>query len=274
MQRNILISFLLLLTPIITLSAQSTVSRTFSASGAENLEMDFEWADVKLSSWEGDEVKISGTVNIADGTENDAFELEARQNGNSLSIRGYLNRDIKGGWGSYNSYIVIKDGKTYIRKQKNGKTVEVEAPKDTVIGAGNQNPIDIRLTIQAPADRQLKLACKYGDIELDNFGNAGAVVSKYGGIDAAFPSGRLPERLVLESKYDYVDVSLPKSTAADIEMDTDYGKIFTDLNVAIDRRRSRRKNYGDQVIGTLSGGGPRLTLRAKYDNIYLRGDRS
>ncbi len=273
MQQNILITFILFLTALSTLSAQSTVSRSFSANGAESLEMDFEWADVTVSSWEGSEVKITGTVNIVNGTENDAFELEADQSGNRLCIRGYLSRDIKGKWGNYNSYIVIKDGKTYIRKQKNGKTVEVEAPKDTVIQSGNQNMIDIQLAIQVPADLQLELMCKYGGIELADFSNAGAVVSKYGGIDAAFPGGRLPESLVLESKYDYVDVSLPKSTPANIEMDTDYGKIFTDLDVEIDRTQSRRKNFGDQVVGTLSGGGPRLTLRAKYDNIYLRGNQ-
>lgn len=134
---------------------------------------------------------------------------------------------------------------------------------------------------------ELDVSMMYNDANLSNAYGPLAINTVYGGIIATFSAGPPKEDIRLHSTYSSIDLTLPKSTAANVRLSTSYGSMYTDFDMDVkanmpegtrsgqgSRNREESCNCPDDksegLTGTINGGGKLISLRATYKDIYLR----
>jgi hypothetical protein len=95
-----------------------------------------------------------------------------------------------------------------------------------------------------------------------------AVNTIYGSIDASF-SQAPTEEIRLHSTYSNVELAMPGSTKANLRLSTSYGEMYTDFDVQV-KSGSELGGEDGKLTGIINGGGELISLRATYNNIYLR----
>lgn len=76
----------------------------------------------------------------------------------------------------------------------------------------------------------------------------------------------------LYSAYKDVDVSIPSDTKSNIQVVTDFGNIYSDLEVNVDLENSISGDIlGSKMVGNINQGGVDIIVQATYGNVYLRG---
>ncbi|MGB4899770.1 MAG: hypothetical protein WBP00_03290, partial [Saprospiraceae bacterium] len=97
----------------------------------------------------------------------------------------------------------------------------------------------------------------------------------YSSIDAEF-STNVKGPISLISIYSTVDVTLPASLKADLNMKTSYGEMYVapEFKIELDRTTDKDSDMvnmsANKVLGKINGGGLKLDLRSDYSKIYLR----
>ena len=94
-----------------------------------------------------------------------------------------------------------------------------------------------------------------------------AVKSVYGSVEAFFQDVSQTGSISIHSVYDLIDVSLPSSTNAEIDLRTPWGQIYSNMDIKVDDSGQLTQKA---VSGTLNSGGVEISLKSGYDNIYLR----
>ncbi len=124
---------------------------------------------------------------------------------------------------------------------------------------------------------ELIISTNYSDIELSKVTGPMSIKTVYGDIDVRFERVNTTAPSELHSVYGFVDVSVPESSSLDLNLETIYGEIFSDLNISIDviqevnhSRKNSCYEVGNEINGKLNGGGTDLSLKANHDNIYIR----
>lgn len=127
---------------------------------------------------------------------------------------------------------------------------------------------DIKVT---GVTQELVISSTYANVHLQDVTGPMAIKTIYGSIEAKFDEINQDGAIQLESVYDFIDVSLPSSTKADIILQTPYGEIYSDVNIEVSQDgKGMRKVSSKSIKGTVNGGGVDLNIKASYDNIYLR----
>ncbi len=256
---------------VATVSAQSTVKKSYNTSGINTLKGDFTWGDVKITNWDGDRVEVEASVSINNGENDDAFIIDSDQSGGTLNINTYI-KDMD----DLPKMVTIKHKgeKYYFKKEGDYKSkirqLKKELGTESFNTYSNGVAVEIDLVIKVPSNLKLNLESTYGDIDLEKCSNAMDIHNTYGHINAVFDSrANLPEA-DLFSTYSFVDVSIPSNANLNIEMNTSYGSLFTDMDIDIDRSASKEKAFFNKVVGKINSGGTSLKLKATYNNVYLR----
>ena len=120
-----------------------------------------------------------------------------------------------------------------------------------------------------------------GEIEIDAKGSKiwinnvpGPVVASTvnGDIEVVFSNVNPDQPSSISCTNGYIDVSLPGTTNADLQMKSINGEIYTDFKINMPDRKGglRRLAGGDRIIGTINGGGVEISLHAINSDIYLR----
>src|SRR6185369_11254128 len=93
MKNNILTLFLFLLA--IGLSAQTQVNKTIPVSPGQKIKMTFDYPKlITVTTWEKNEIQITGTVSINNGENDDSFILESSMKDNVVTVDSYI-KDMK-----------------------------------------------------------------------------------------------------------------------------------------------------------------------------------
>lgn len=257
------------------LSAQRNINESIVAKGVQKLHFNVEYADVTIKTHKSEEVKVFGTVNINQNGNNEAFQMQSKVSNGRLSIETYI-KDIDKIPGLIE--IETKDGqKLFFRSEKKYwedqiKDISDQINEKDIKSFNNGVKVDIQLAITIPEGKELIIESNYGDVALNNMPASTKVHCTYGGIEAALNQKKQLQKVKLHSTYSYIDIKVAKSLKATLDLESDYGKILTDLDFSIDTLKSREKSFSSHIVGNLNGGGPTLRLVATYDNIYVRGD--
>lgn len=223
-------------------AAQTTINKNFSVKNSEKIFLKFDYPQlIRISTWDKNEVEISGTVNINANENNSAFQIKESQDGNSLVIEGEipeienLPRRITARKG--NEKIIFKTLEEYEQYCKTNKA--------TFSSISDGADINIDLEIRVPKSLKTYIESTYGMVEVKNFEAEIAVNAKYGGIDAVIKE---------------------KSTGT-ISAETYYGQIYSNLNA-----KFNGKDADDfrMLVTATPGNGPQYRLESQYGNIYLR----
>ena len=169
MKKLIYIALFLLGTSTIVHS-QKIVEKTTELSSGEQVSIEFKFADdIKISTWDKNEVYVKAKVNINDNKDNDAFRFNVRSYSKGIEIESEI-EDMK----SLHKTTIIKRS-----KGEDGKTETITT-----------NSIDMDLIFEVKLPRKAKLSINTisGDITIEGLQNEMEIETISGFIDLSLPS--------------------------------------------------------------------------------------
>jgi hypothetical protein len=223
------------------LLAQTPVNKSYPVTAGQKISMRFDYPEmVRVTTWDKNEVSITGTVSINGGESDDAFELTQSVSDKTLYIENII-RNMK----SLPHRITVVDGSkkvTFKDKAEYRKYCEEHGRQFNTTSWGVE--IEIVLDIKVPKGMETQIESVYGFVEVKNFSGSLNVIATYGGVDAA----------------------VTEKAVGEITAQTDYGDIYTNLDVKLTGK------VGDfhMEVSAKPGTGPRYSFESKYGNVYLR----
>lgn len=226
----------------IELEAQTMVNKSYPVSAKQTIFLSFDYPElVKISTWDKNEIAITGAVSINGGENDDAFELIQSTSGNMINIENMI-RNLK----NLPHCITVTRGaekltfKTKTDYQKycveNGQSFNVKS---------QGVDMDIVLEVKVPANMQVNLKSVYGMVEVKNYTGPLTVEATYGGVDA----------------------TVKETATGELIAETNYGQIYSNLDAKFSG--SEFKDF-HTYVSVKPGRGPTYSFESRYGNVYLR----
>lgn len=238
--------FALLLVSLVA-TGQTKVEKSIPAKTGQKLVLNFDYPELKIQTWEQNEILIKGTVSINNGENDNAFELEVMETGPEITITSIIKNKE-----NLPRRIMIKKGDTeYFFKAKDVNDPEVQkfleenGREYTYMSNGIIK--EINLEIFVPKNLETNVQAKYGLVEVKNFNGP----------------------LTLDAKYGGADVTIPINAVGEIMARSRYGEILTNLDVKFEQTAFRHDNDWTEIYAK-PGSGPKYSLESKYGKLYLR----
>jgi hypothetical protein len=224
------------------LFAQTPVNKSYPVTAGQQISLRFDYPElVRISTWDKNEVSITGTVSINGGEHDDAFELISSTSGATLSIENKIN-NMK----SLPHRITVMDGATKITfkdKAAYRKYCEEHGKEFKTTSWGLD--LDIILEIKVPRGVETKIESVYGFVEVKDFAGPLSVTATYGGVEAL----------------------IKEQVTGEIVAETGYGQIYSNLEAPFTGNEFRDFHT---LVSAKPGKGPKATFESKYGNVYLR----
>jgi hypothetical protein len=243
MKAEILLPLLFL---ILHATAQTPINKSLPVKPGQQLRMNFDYPDlIRVKTWDKSEIRIEGTVSINSGENDEAFELITEIGQNLITVRSQIH-NMKS---LPQRIMVIKDGKKVVfrNKQEYKKYKELNGGEFDVMSYGQE--FEIQLEITVPKGMVTHVESVYGMVEVMDFEAPLTVTATYGGVDAA----------------------LAEHSIGELEAETNYGEIYSNLDVRLEGSKIDRDFYTQ--VSAKPGQGPRYSFESKYGNVYLRKRR-
>jgi hypothetical protein len=239
------------------------------ASGTNEIMIDVKYGDFDIVTGNTDKITISGDVSINLGQGNDAFSVKGSQNGNTFVITSELDEDNLG----KTMIVKYKDGtKKIIQNENNDGGNWKDGHED-----GDRKwvsygfDVDVKLTITIPGNMKLKVKSVYGDIRAREMDRDINIEVTYGGVELIQSRFNQNQSVFVESTYGHVDITVPATIKADLDMKVSYGNIYSNHDIKPNYGKGNDSTpFGEHVVTKLNGGGPKLVIESGYSNIYLR----
>lgn len=225
-------------------SAQTVINKTYPVKPGQKVDLDFDFPKiVRISTWDKNEVSVKAMVNINDGENDSAFQLEDNISDGMIHIGNHIKNMDK----LPRRYTVVDEGKKTTFRSKDEYN---EFRKQLgIAGRGRitSEGVDIEITIEikVPANTVTNVDSKYGIVELVNFHAPATVNATYGGIDATVEPGNTGK----------------------LQATTHYGQIYTNLDLKL--TSSANRDFYTSITAE-PGKGPEYILKSTYGNLYLR----
>lgn len=228
---------------------QTPINKTYPVSGVQAIDLHFDYPElIKISSWDKNEIFITGTVEINGGENDDAFKLENSVSGNTLSIKGTVPnaKDLP------HRITAYKDGKdggkmTFKSKADFEKYKKETGERFSITNWGND--MDIVLEIKIPSSIQANIKSVYGTVELKNISQSKPLIAK--------------------STYGGVDVAINTKGIGELWASSDYGEIYSNLGLKFSGEGLKQGDFHKE-ISAKPGNGPKFSFESKYGNVYMR----
>jgi hypothetical protein len=225
-----------------SLAAQTPVAKSFATSSGQKILLRFDYPElIKVSTWEKNEISITGSVSINGGENDNAFELTQSVSGNTIVIENRI-KNMK----DLPHRITIKRGEekvTFKSKQEFEKYAAEHGRDFDYTSQGVD--MDIVLEIKVPRNVETKIEATYGMVEVRDFTGPLTVDATYGGVD-----------VVVQTK-----------STGELIAETGYGQIYSNLDLNFSG--GKFEDFHTQV-SIKPGTGPRYSFESKYGNVYLR----
>lgn len=226
--------------------AQSPVNKSIPVNSGQSLQLYFDYPNlIRVSSWDKNEIQITGSVSINNGENDDAFVLTSAVSGGQVIVKGEIPNikslpqqiTLRRG----NEKIVFKNKSEYEKyKQEHGASFDF---------MNRGSDIEISLDIKVPASLPVSVESVYGIVELKNLKQSMplSAISTYGGVDAALHAAQVGE----------------------LYASTDFGQIYSNLDVSFSGEGLKQKDFHTEIMAR-PGKGARYRFESKYGNVYLR----
>jgi len=225
--------------------AQTTIDKTIPVKAGQQARFNFDYPNmIRVSTWEKNEISIRGKVSINGGESDDAFVLDTDAGGSTI----YVKNEIKNMDNLPHRITIVKDGvKTVFKNESEWRKYKKENGKDNYQMMNQGIDMEIELEIKVPVNMQTSVIAVYGMVEVKEFKGPLRVEATYGGVDATLTEGSIGELIA----------------------ETNYGHIYTDLNVKFDNDKFRDEDF-HMYVSAKPGKGPAYRFESPYGNVYLR----
>jgi len=97
------------------------------------------------------------------------------------------------------------------------------------------------------------------------------IKSDHGNVELVFNQHETIKKISVHSDHGLVDVSLPQNSNFDISARTDFGDIYSDLNLDYKQKKNDMRHFNlSNLEVTLNGGGPPIDVSSDHADLYLR----
>lgn len=225
-----------------SLAAQTPVSKSFATAAGQKILLRFDYPElIKVSTWEKNEISVTGKVSINGGESDDAFEISQSSSGNTLVIESRV-KNLKH---LPHRYTISRGEEKITFKTKD----DFEKYKREHGGDFNYTSqgvdMNITLEIKVPRNMETKIEATYGMVEIRDFTGPLTVDATYGGVDV---------------------VVQPKTTG-ELIAETGFGQIYSNLDIKFSGGEFEDFHT---MVSVKPGTGPRYSFESKYGNVYLR----
>src|SRR6478609_1450773 len=228
--------------------SQTKVEKHIAVQPGSKLIMNFDYPElIKLQTWDKNEILITGTVSINEGENDNAFELQVKQEGNTIAVTSVI-KDKE----NLPKRIVIKQGETeYVFRAKDTNDPEVQkffaqhGREYSYMSNGLSQ--HIKLNVFVPEQLSTETESKFGMVEVGKFNAPLLITAKHGGIDAVVNPG----------------------TTGLIIARTQFGEIFTNLGIKFNSENTGKTGRWTSITAK-PGVGPAYSFESKFGNVYLR----
>lgn len=235
---------LLLLSCSAVASAQTKINKSIPVSKGQSISIKFDYPElIRISTWDKNEIQIQGEVTINSGENDDSFELNSSTSGSLVQIENKI-RDLD----NLPQMITVMDGskKMIFKSKEDYKKFKSENGTSYDMVSWGVD-MDIFLDIKIPQNVATSIVSVYGMVEVKNFMAPLSVEAKYGG----------------------VDVAINTQSVGELSAETNYGQIYSNLDIKFENDGIREKDFYT-FVSAKPGTGPRYNLESKYGNVYLR----
>ncbi len=244
--KKILLSIVLVVLGTAGTLGQTRISETYDTRSADELNLIFEYPElVQVKVWDGKEVKIEGTVNIQDGEFDESFEIKSSAENNRFTIESTI-KNLKKMKGDYSRHVYSDDDNTSVTISDKGTTINVGSGKRRTYKNGIN--ISIELVVTVPRNMKVTLNARYGLVEV---------------LES-------PETLEVDARYGGVDVVINESQLLEFDASTQWGQIFSNLEVPVKMDGNEGMGKWMKARASLKKGDKRLSVESQYGNVYLR----
>lgn len=241
MKTKLVFPFLLL---TISSFAQTVINKSIPVSAGQTINMHFDYPElIRVSTWDKNEISIQGSVSINGGESDDAFVLESSTSGNIISIESI----IKGLKSLPQRITVNQGGQKIVFKTKADYRKYCDENGKNFNSMSTGVDMDIILEIKVPQNVDTRVESVYGMVEVKQFVGPLVVEATYGGVDAA----------------------LQEKNTGELEAETDFGQIYSNLDVKLLGKNVRERDF-HTYVSAKPGNGPHYSFESKYGNVYLR----
>lgn len=246
-----IINFIIILCLCTSAFGQKPIREEVAISGVKEIVVDFKYPKlVKVKSWDGNKILITGTAMINMGTHDDNFKINSEQRTGQLFISSEI-EDMESI--PRRVWVENQDGTIHSFNTSDWNNSEVQqylAENPGHKSVSNGIIRDIKLEVFVPRNMALNISCKFGLLEIRDFDAPLRANAKFGGIDIAF---------------------LPKKKA-DIEAKSKFGEIYSNLDVKFrdPNYTGTERNKWLVLQSKMNGGGMPYVLESKHGNLYLR----
>lgn len=241
-------SFIACFFVLINLSAQSTLEESIEVKRNQKVNITISDANlINVTGWNENHILVKAIVQINNGKNDDSYKIETEEKDGEIYIEGFI-RDKN----QLPRIIQIKKGDqiySFNTDDMNSPDIQKfyeEQGSDGIQWTSHGVMWDIQYEISLPQHIQLNIKSKFGLIDIENFDGSIQANSKHGGVDLAVNA----------------------SKKIDFNLKSDWGEIFTDLDLKFDN--SKTKNLSNFSCNLNGGGGTMASLESKHGNIYLR----
>lgn len=120
---------------------------------------------------------------------------------------------------------------------------------------------------------EIEISVNYNDVYLEKVTGPLAIKTVYGDLETSFSTVNQNSPISLVSVYGHVDVSMPVNTRADLSVKTNYGALYSDMDIkvqTVDENGKMKSVSTKKINGTMNGGGVEINLSSLYEDVYLR----
>ena len=252
--------------------AQKTVSKIINTKSGQEVNFNFNRADVKFTTWNKNKISISGTAKVNNGENDAAFTIKIEEINGTWNVRTFLKNECD----IPRIISMTKDGVTTYRKVDKKKNMwdgwdnlSEQGDKYDHVNIGIIT--EIELEVKVPQNIKMKVMAKFGDIDIKNFEGELHAKNTHGYINAVF-SKPIRNDISLASTHNFVDVSVPSNSKLNVDLKSSHGEMLTDLDLDFNTvgRDENKCSHRNRIMANLNGGETNLSLKATHNNVYLR----
>ncbi len=179
----------------------------------------------------------------SNGNDNTGFGLEITKDGSTL---------------------IIKDLKSFMHRS--GFKIQIPKGIHVSLNCGNLGHAKVD-----GITSEIEIKTNVGHINLKNISGPATVRTNTGNITAIFTTINQSSPISLSTATGDVDVSLARSTKANLSLKTTMGTVFTDFDFEIKKSKGLDPIGNPRKISTkLNNGGVQISLKSTTGNVYLR----
>jgi len=213
---------------------------------------------ISVEGYDGNEIVIS--------TESNNSSDEERAKG-LTAINGMGLKDNSG----IGLSVTEKDGIIEVvpLSKRGDKTYLVKIPKGMKLKYEHSSSYGRSFNIKNVTG-EIEVSSNHNSIFLEDITGPVTINTVHGNVDAIFTSVNQANPTSIISAHGLIDVTFPENSKINIKMSSNWGELYTDMNIAMDESEDGMKEYSSKVSGKINGGGVEVDLSSTHGTVYLR----